>query len=80
MGPVEIKRQKGGQGGGVGVGVGTAKGTCKLLLQPPFSKLPLSECLTYGVVSEVVLRNPSGKSAEILRAAVCRTKLPPKTF
>ena len=30
--PVELKRQKGGQGGGVGVGVGTAKGTCKLLL------------------------------------------------
>ena len=31
MGPVELKRKKGGQGG-VGAGVGTAKGTCKLLL------------------------------------------------
>ena len=27
-GPVELKREKGGQGGGVGAGVGTAKGTC----------------------------------------------------
>ena len=45
LGPVELKRKKGGQGGGVGAGVGTAKGTCKLLLQPPLSKLPLSECL-----------------------------------
>ena len=32
MGPVELKRAKGGQGEGVGAGVGTAKGTCKLLL------------------------------------------------
>ena len=32
MGPVELKREKGGRGGGVGAGVGTAKGTCKLLL------------------------------------------------
>ena len=32
MGPVELKRKKGGQGGGLGAGVGTAKGTCKLLL------------------------------------------------
>ena len=32
MGPVELKRKKGGQRGGVGVGVGTAKSTCKLLL------------------------------------------------
>ena len=34
VGPVELKRKKGGggHGGGVGAGVGTAKGTCKLLL------------------------------------------------
>ena len=31
VGPVELKRLKGGRGGGVGVGVGSAKGTCKLL-------------------------------------------------
>ena len=46
VGHVNLKRKKGVQGGGVGAGVGTAKGTCKLLLQPPFNKLPLSECLT----------------------------------
>ena len=45
VGPVELKRKKGGQGAGVGAGAGTAKGTCKLLLEPPLSKLPLSECL-----------------------------------
>ena len=32
VGPVEVKRKKGGRGGRVGAGVGTAKGTCKLLL------------------------------------------------
>ena len=32
MGPVELKRKKGGQGGRVGGGIGAAKGTCKLLL------------------------------------------------
>ena len=31
----------------MGGGVGTAKGACKLLLQPPFNKLPLSECLKH---------------------------------
>ena len=32
VGPVELKRRKGGSGGGgVGGGVGTAKGTCNLL-------------------------------------------------
>ena len=48
---VELKRRKGGQGGGVGAGVGTAKGACKLLLHPPFYKLPHSECLKSKGVS-----------------------------
>ena len=38
MGPVELKRKKGGQGWGQHQQI--AKGTCKLLLQPRFNKLP----------------------------------------
>ena len=45
VGPVELKRKEGGQGEWVGTGARIAKGTYRLLLQTPFNKLPLSECL-----------------------------------
>ena len=35
VGPVELKRRKGGQGGGVGAGVGTAKGVQAIVVTPP---------------------------------------------
>ena len=46
MAPVELNRRKGGQGGGVGAGVGTVQRYVQaIVVNPPLSKLPLSECL-----------------------------------